>query len=108
MESSITITIISTIATIVVAIWMFFKNRDVKLHRAHKLLLTWIPVAYQAVNEISRATKNKVDDKIALFLRKLDECMRASSGKGLNKNQKQAAKSVAQAMHFKDKARKGK
>ena len=67
-----------------------------------KVVNAAIPVAFHIVQEISRRTPNKIDDKVALGLEKLSE-VSATHGVELTEAHKERAKLVFQALHSQSK-----
>lgn len=106
MEALLTDGTLEVIASIAAAVISFVIGKLVKdaAKRAvvEKVVDAAIPVAFHVVQEISRRTPNKIDDKAALALEKLAE-LTATKGVALDETHKDRAKLVFQALHAQSK-----
>ena len=74
---------------------LYFKDKSAQ---AEDALRSGAVIAYHMVNNVSALTPNKVDDKIALALKMLNEYM-ATKGQTLTEERSEQAKMIWNAMH---------
>jgi hypothetical protein len=71
----------------------------VKARKYEGVFRAGVPVAYAIVNDISKRTPNKVDDKVALVLKALNDWMLAHGQPELKPVDVEKAKLLFSAMH---------
>lgn len=74
----------------------------VKRAKVEDLVEQGIPIAFWAVNEVAKRTENKIDDKVALGLKKLEEYL-ATHKVELKDEHASRAKLLFDALHAQEK-----
>lgn len=111
MEALFTDEVVGMLASVVAAVISLVIGKLVKdtARRAvvEKVVDAAIPIAFHVVQEISRRTPNKIDDKVALGLEKLAE-ISATHGVELTEEHKARAALVFSALHAQSKVQESK
>jgi hypothetical protein len=77
----------------------FFWRKAKLTEEKRKLFLTGVDIAYNVVNDISKRTPNKVDDKVALALIHLRNQLKLSGGPELSEGLVEQARLLFTAKH---------